>query len=95
MKTRQPDVRFNFYLVEYGYQLDVFRGERLLGSECRDFSDDYKLDDLVVSLVGAVLANVERWQRDPVRGTPSYATPEGPVSVEKTVKKRKVMKNRK
>lgn len=67
-EERLPDVRFDFHLVPYGYQLDVYhdvstRGKQrleLIGGECRDFSGNHLLKHLRNSLTGALLAQEAR-----------------------------------
>lgn len=34
---RVPDVKFEFYLVPHGYQVDVFRDGKRIASLCRDY----------------------------------------------------------
>lgn len=78
-EVQLPDVRFDFSLVPHGYQLDVYfdqnRGRRgkhlltLIGTSCRDFSGNHRITALRNSLAGALLAQVDKWHRDPTRGT--------------------------
>jgi len=87
-RTRLPDVRLDFSLVEHGYQLDVYYDDPVplgyarpesyrtsrdeltrIGGECRDFDGSYPVGRIRDSLVGALLARVEQWRDDPVRGT--------------------------
>lgn len=78
-KETLPDVRFDFRIVEHGYQLDVYHdrgrtlyGDRVLtlfGGECRDFAGNHSIKNLCTSLTAALLVQVGRWQSDPVRGT--------------------------
>jgi len=53
-RTRQPDFAVHVYLVEHGYQMDVFHGGKQVGGECRDFGDNHAIptlrDDLDVRL---------------------------------------------
>lgn len=47
-----------------------------IGGECHDFGDSYPgqegLDRLRLSLVAGLLARVDQWRHDPVRGTPKW-----------------------
>lgn len=82
-EPRLPDVRFDFYLVPYGYQLDVYhdvgaRGKSRLeriGAECRDFSGNHSLKKLRDGLTGALLVQVARWRGEPTRGTGAREPP--------------------
>lgn len=41
-----PDVRFDFGLVEYGYQMDTYINGEAVSVHCRDFSGSHKVKKL-------------------------------------------------
>lgn len=45
-----PDVRLDFGLVEYGYQMDVYVGGKPFSVQCRDFGGSYKIKELSKAL---------------------------------------------
>lgn len=49
--ARIPDLRVDFNLVEYGYEVIMYRDGKKLGFECRDFGGNHKIDDLVNDLL--------------------------------------------
>lgn len=60
---RVPDLRLDAYLVEHGYQIDLFVDGKLSpGSGCRDFGRDHKIRDLVFSLRSHIEAAIETWR---------------------------------
>lgn len=45
-----PDVRFDFGLVEYGYQMDTYIGGEPISTTCRDFGGSYRVKKLAKEL---------------------------------------------
>lgn len=61
-RDHPPTVAFHFGLVGHGYQMDIFVGGNYLGSTCRDFSNDHKVDDVKSALITAVAKAVNDWR---------------------------------
>lgn len=59
---RTPDLRLDAYLVEHGYQIDLFVDGKLLpGSGCRDFGRDHDVKQMTTALVGHIHAAIAAW----------------------------------
>jgi hypothetical protein len=63
MNEHLPDIELRFYLVEYGYQVDIFDAHVELGTICRDFGGSYPIDNIIAQMIGglpAYMRDVER-----------------------------------
>jgi len=69
---RTPDVQADFYLVEIGYQMDVFfvdeNGKKLRCSICRDFGGDYPISTTKEKLVDALAECLQNLERNHLKG---------------------------
>jgi len=53
--ARTPDVAVNFYLIEHGYQADIYTDGKLILSPCRDYGDNVPNRDVhIITLLGEV-----------------------------------------
>lgn len=60
-QRRKPDVTAKVYLVEHGYQLDLFdENGKKLGFECRDFGGDYPVDKMQNVAAAAMIATMQK-----------------------------------
>jgi hypothetical protein len=60
--TTPPTVAVHFGLVGHGYEMQIFVDGHYMGSQCRDFSDTHKVDDLKSSLITIVAKAVNDWR---------------------------------
>jgi hypothetical protein len=60
-KDTVPHVRFDFYLVPHGYEMDTFLAGKDFGGRCRDFSGSHHTPDLAASLIRAIQDAVDNW----------------------------------
>jgi hypothetical protein len=69
---RIPDVKFEFYLVNFGYQVDIFRDGRKIAGICRDYgggaeSRGVHIDALLEELDVALARLRERFKDYPIK----------------------------
>jgi hypothetical protein len=57
-----PKIRFDFFLVGHGYEMQVFIDGKPNGFECRDFSGNHRIKTLVGSLFRAIDKAVGEWR---------------------------------
>lgn len=57
-----PTVAFHFGLVEHGYEMQIFVKGTYIGSSCRDFSGNHKVDELKSQLITLVAQAVNDWR---------------------------------
>lgn len=58
-----PSLRFDFYLVGHGYQVDMQADGHHLTTVCRDFGDDYDPKKLQQELYAALIKTIEDWAK--------------------------------
>jgi len=61
---RQPDLRIDIYLVEYGIQTDIIVDGETKAEVCRDFSDEYEVDKLLNELYRKMVTVISDFIRD-------------------------------
>ena len=57
--SRMPSMRFDLYLVEHGYQLDIYGGDSGPVSVCRDFGDYLPASLVATAVMKAIQAALE------------------------------------
>lgn len=57
-----PTVAFHVGLVGHGYELQIFVDGHYMGSQCHDFSDTHKLDELKSQLITTVAKAIRDWR---------------------------------
>lgn len=57
--NRAPSIRFDLFLVEHGYQLDIYAGGSGSVSVCRDFGDNLPAPLVATAVMKAIQAALE------------------------------------
>lgn len=62
-KVPPPQLAFHFGLVEHGFEVRLFVEGEYVTSVCRDFSSDYKVEQLKQSLYDKLVAAIMSWRK--------------------------------